>query len=173
MSRAELLRLLSVYRRSRERLVHDLVSEAPELYQPMWDYSPGSVAMQLAMDKYIFLWLTEHPSIYQQLYLSKSGEESADEEQLFASFMKRYHDYCACFIRGGDTTLGQLSGPLDNPVTEDLVRQKIAILEDLLKVNESADRAMKRLRYQSAKAKTLFERQIAELRRCKHGTGNP
>jgi hypothetical protein len=173
MSRTELLRLLSVYRRSRELLIHDLVSEAPELYQPMWEYSPGSVAMRLASDKYTFLWLAEHPRIYQELYLSKSGGDFAEEEQLFTSFMKRYHHYCARFIRSGDAIPSPSPGPLDSPVAEDLLRQTIAVLEELLKVNGSADRALARLRLQRTKATKLFERQLSELRRREHGSGNP
>lgn len=171
MSRAELFRTLAVYRRAREQLVAEFVSEAPELYHAMFEFRPGSVAMRVAMDRHIFLWLISHPRIYQELYLSIGESESSDEEGLFVRFMKRYHDYCMCFILSSDSTTEEPSGAIDNPVISCLLKHKIAFLESLLKVNRDADTCLQGMRYQSTKAKFLFERQFDELRRQKNGTG--
>lgn len=172
MNRAELVRTLAVYRRSREQLVAELVSEAPELYHAMFEFKPGSVAMRLALDRYVFLWLARHPGVYHELYLSIGEKESSDEEELFERFMKRYHDYCKCFILNDNAKTEELSGAVDNPVISGLLKHKIAFLENLLKVNRNADACLQGMRYQSTKAKVLFERQFDELRRQKNGTGS-
>lgn len=172
MSRTELLRTLSVYRRSREQLVAAFITEEPEPYQAMFQFRSGSVAMSLAVERFILLWLIRHPAIYQELYLSQGEGESEEEQQLFVSFMKHYFSYCKCFIVGEDSKAGPSPGPIDGPVTQVLLLHKRAFLDDLLKVSQNADARLQRLRYQSTKTKALFDRQFAALRRQQHGPGN-
>jgi hypothetical protein len=171
-SRIDLVRTLSVYRRSREKLVAALVSEEPGLYHAMFEFKPNSAEMSLALEKYVFLWLVRHPAVYQELYPSQADSQSEADKQLFEQFVKHYHDYCKCFIHDGDLTTDRPSSGIDNPVMEVLLQHKIAFLGDLLKVSQNANQRMQRLRYQSTKAKALFERQFSELRRQQHGTGN-
>ena len=54
--------------------------------------------MDIAIERYIFLWLIRHPLIYQELYLSHSDDESEDEQYLFSRFMKHFYAYCTRFI---------------------------------------------------------------------------
>lgn len=162
MNQTELLRALSVYRRSREQLIKDFVTEERDLYQEMFEHKPNSVAMNLAIERYIFLWLLRHPLIYQELYLSHREGESEDEQHLFSRFMKHFQVYCKMFI----------DSDIDNPVIQVLLQQKIKVLDDLLRADQSANEYIKWVRYQSTKSKNLFERQLDELRSQQNAHGS-
>ena len=155
MNQAELLRVLSVYRQSRKQLIKAFVTEDPELYQEMFEHKPGSVAIALAIERYNFAWLMRHPLIYQELYLHHGAPESQDEEHLFSCFTKHFYTYCKGFF----------DAEIDNSVIVILLQHRIKVLDELLRVNQSANEYLRNVRYQNTKAKRLFERQLDELRK--------
>lgn len=159
----KLVNTLSVYRSSREQLVEDFVREEPEIYRSMFEHKAGSVAMKVAIEQYILLWLIKHPIIYQKLYLSSEEDKSEYDQYLFSFFMEKFRLYCKGFVCKESSQDSQ-DFNAKNPIIEFLLHEKVKILDELLKANRNSDAKIKHALYQSAKAKALFARQLNELR---------
>lgn len=159
MNRSELLESLKFLKLGRETIVADYCTEEPRLYKPMFRYNSNSIDMKIALEKYTFSWLTQHPSNYK-----KNIEKRNPNEYQKANFNKNnialtYRKLCEKFIISNDATPGEKGIAL-----EKIVEETVTYLDSLLCTSEKSDGHLERLVYQSEKSRHLFERRLNELK---------
>lgn len=163
MNRGDLLNILASLKRGREALVGDYCTEEPRLYRPMFLHKSNSCDMNIALDKYMFGWLAQHPSYYQDV-LNKKPVGAQELNSEINIFIDAYRSLCEKFVVGDSTNPGDKSY-----VLETVVKESIDYLDNLLAVSEKTDDRLERLRYQGEKSKHLFERALNELKEGKNG----
>lgn len=164
MNRDDLLNLLASLKKGRGALVSDYCTEDPRLFSPMFLHKPYSNDMNIALDKYMFSWLAQHPAYYQGIIDSKKSEDSKSLNTQTRDFVNTYRKLCEKFIIGNNTHSSDKSH-----VLEKVIKESIDYLDTLLAVSEKADDRLERLRYQGEKSKYLFDRALKELKEEKNG----
>ena len=164
MNRGDLLKILASLEKGREALVADYCTEEPRLYRPMFLHKSNSSDMNIALDKYMFCWLAQHPSYYQDILNNENPVAAQESNPEFNIFINTYRNLCEKFVVGHSTNPGDKSYILEN-----VVKESIDDLENLLTVSEKTDGRLERLRYQGEKSKHLFERILNKLKEGKNG----
>ncbi len=164
MNRSGLLKALAFLRKGREAILSDYCTEEPRLYRPMFSHEPHSSDMNIALDKYMFSWLAQHPSHYQEIIERTKEEHSNHLGMEVDVLINAYRKLCEKFIV--DDSCHERDS---SPILDKVVKESIDYLDTLLTVSEKADDRLERLRYQGEKSKHLFDRALKELKKENNG----
>lgn len=164
MNKNSLLKTLVFLKKGREAIISDYCGEEPRLFRPMFLHKPQSSDMNIAVDKYMFSWLAQHPSYYKEIIENTKAEQSDSPDVDVDIFVCAYRKLCEKFVVDDGCRGSECSSILEN-----VVQESIDYLDALLTVSEKADDRLERLRYQGEKSKYLFDRAFEELKEGKNG----
>lgn len=151
-------------KKGRGAIVSDYCREEPRLFRPMFLHKSNSSDMNIAVDKYMFSWLAQHPSYYKEIIENTKAERSDSPDVDVDIFVSAYRKLCEKFVVDDGCRGNECSSILENAVKE-----SINYLDALLAVSKTADDRLERLRYQGEKSKHLFDRALEALKEEKNG----
>ncbi|NWH06104.1 hypothetical protein [Desulfobacter latus] len=143
----------------REELVSCLLEECTEIYEPIWRFSRQPQIMELAIHKYVVLWLNSHWE-KMELILKNTKECSAPQLNAFE------HDllslYCNLFQNICKKQFGRNIS--DASITASLLIQcaddNIACIQQIIDIQENSEKRRNRLRTALYRHKELFQKKI-------------
>lgn len=147
---------LDILTEGRKKLIADFIRENPEIYTPIFEYENIPCQMKLSREKYFLRWIDYHWLIIDEYFCKKSVEEKG-QQSLRSSFSRVFLQFLRLF--GFSSTKREMS-----KLFERLLKEEIDLLESINQVGDNTNKKLESLRYNYARDKALFEREINRMK---------
>jgi len=151
--------VLDVLREGRFDLASGFLGESPDLFEPMFLYSSGSVAMELAVSKYIYRWVDSHLEVFNKR-LSQLTDDEHGLEDASRLFLETYRTFCERFLKSKEMASGERHKSI---ALETLLKIQIKQTEKLADLDLRTTEKIRKLRYEHTKGRALFDREFKRL----------
>jgi len=148
MEKNKLVDLLTLFKKSREKLTSDFSNENIELFEVMFKYENKEELMNLAIEKYFTGYINHHFEKIQN-YTNLDQEFS----KVMLTFIQKFN------INVSDSNL--IHG---KDLFYEILQKKEDFLKGIIEIGNIDSEKLKKLSYSYEKDKTLFDREIKNIK---------
>ena len=143
---------LFILKEARKNLAQDFIKEDHEIYRQMFEYERRKTEMKIAREKYTVTWLDSQWNLIEKIFRNQEIDNTIRNELRYS--------FAEVFLR----LIKKFNMDGASPLSIKLIKEKIRYLEKLLNLGDKSEDNFNKLRYDSARHKTMFERTFTELK---------
>ena len=155
LNKKEVLIALQALKQCRGEMVQDFLEHNPEIYEPSYKYENSPKLLELSMDKYFLVWLSNHWKVF--ICIIDESFLSQDRPHAKTNFANVFLELLNKWSLLKSTNKTHLNLGLA------LVGDMQSVLADFIKAGENADMLRNKLSVAMEKNRVIFERQINQL----------
>lgn len=152
----DLIFALDVLKRERKTLIHDFLVEDHDIFVPMYKYENNIKLMNISIDAYFTRWLNSH-----FLSFECQNKDKNVSGKIFYGVMKQL---ISKFVDRPDICNSDYKHLVEN-----ILKNKIIILQDILKFDSKLEKNYNKLMHSYEKDKAIFERELKFVQGANNG----